>query len=203
MVTHASAKRRKLWAALILVSGVPRILSAFLLPNAFGDAYAYIVIISNMRERILSGTFSLTDLYGFWLPLYQLICAVISIPFGQTFYVAKVVSALFGACICLLVYDTALRLTNHQKGALGAFALVALSPLHIFNSASAMTDIPHAFFVLASACFVLRKSWRLAAVCAALAGLVRMDSWMLILLIPALQFFEERRVSILALATLL
>lgn len=203
MVMPDSAKRLPLWTALIFVSGAPRILSAFLLPNAFGDAYAYIRDIGTLSAGIYAGTFSLTNLYGFWLPLYQLICAILSIPLGHTYYVAKLVSALFGIGICLLVYDLTLRLTANRTAALLAFALIALSPLHIFNSASAMTDVPHAFFVLASAAFVLRKRWRLAASMAALAGLTRMDSWMLILLIPALQFMEERRVSIVACAILL
>ncbi|HEY0323935.1 MAG TPA: phospholipid carrier-dependent glycosyltransferase [Pyrinomonadaceae bacterium] len=198
-----SSKRFPLWPALIFVSGLPRILSAFLLPNAFGDAYAYIKDIGTMSARISSGTFSLTNLYGFWLPLYQFICAILSIPFGHPYYVGKLVSALFGVGVCLLVYDTALRLTAHRTASLLAFALIALSPLHIVNSASAMTDVPHAFFVLASACFVLRKRWTWAALLAALAGLTRMDSWMLILLIPALQFLEERRISIVACMTLL
>ena len=190
-----SAKRLPLWPTLIFICGVPRILGAFLLPNAFGDAYAYIRDIGTMSARIRAGTLSLTDLYGFWLPLYQLICAAASAVFGHPFYTAKLVSALFGMGICLLVYETAFRLTAHRTTSLMAFALIALSPLHIFNSASAMTDVPHAFFVLASACFVLRKRWVAAAVFATLAGLTRMDSWMLILLIPALQLLEERRVS--------
>lgn len=203
MIMPDSAKRLTLPAALIFVSGAPRILSAFLLPNAFGDAYAYIRDIGTMSAGIYAGTFSLTNLYGFWLPLYQLICAILSIPLGHPYYVAKLVSALFGIGICLLVYDLAFRLTGHRTASLLAFALIALSPLHIFNSASAMTDVPHAFFVTASAAFVLRKRWRLAATLAALAGLTRMDSWMLILLIPSLQFIEDRRVSIQACAILL
>jgi hypothetical protein len=186
------------WIALILIAGVPRILGAFLLPNAFGDAYVYIRDAGTMSSKLASGTLALTDLYGFWLPLYQLICAALIVLFGHPFYTAKLVSALFGVGICLLVYDISLRLTAHRKAALLSFALIALNPLHIFNSASAMTDVPNAFFVVASASFVLRKRWTLAAIMGALAGLTRVDSWMLIVLIPALQFFEERRVSLIA-----
>lgn len=203
MTMQDSYKALRLWPALILVSGVPRILCAFLLPNAFGDAYAYIREVETLSAKISSGTLSLTDLYGFWLPLYQLISAVLNVPFGQPFYVARLVSALFGIGICLLVYDITLRLTAHRKAALLAFALVALNPLHIFNSASAMTDVPNAFFVLASAYCLLRKRWMLAALMGALAGLTRVDSWMLILLIPALQLLKERRISVASIAILL
>jgi hypothetical protein len=199
----APAKNFRLWSVLLLVSGVPRILAAFLLPNAFGDAYAYIREVEVLSAKLNAGTFSLTDLYGFWLPLYQLICAVVSVLVGHPYYVAKVVSALFGVGICLLVYELSLRLTGSRTAALLTFALIALSPLHIFNSASAMTDIPHAFFVVAGVYFILQKSWLLAAVMIALAGLTRVDSWMLIIFIPALQFIEERRVSPVACAILL
>src|SRR5256885_6729542 len=153
----ARLKSVAFWTALVLVAGVPRILAAFLLPNAFGDAYAYIRDVGTMSAKLSAGTFSITDLYGFWLPLYQLICAAVSALVGHPFYVSKVVSALFGMGICLLVYEMSLRLTAHRTASLLTFALVALSPLHIFNSASAMTDIPHAFFVLAGVYFVMRK----------------------------------------------
>jgi hypothetical protein len=65
-----------------------------------------------------------------------------------------------------------------------------------------MTDVPHAFFLLASLYFCLKERWVFAAVFAALAGLTRMESWMFIALIPAIQFFRERRVSIAAVAIL-
>jgi predicted membrane-bound dolichyl-phosphate-mannose-protein mannosyltransferase len=198
MVRPALAKHFSLWGALILVCGAPRIIGAFLLPNAFGDAGAYIEGVGTMSAKLSAGTFCLTDLYGFWLPLYQFICAGVSVLVGHPFYMSKLVSAVFGVGVCLLVYDTSLRLTSHRTASLLTFALIAVSPLHIFNSASAMTDVPHAFFVLAGVACVLRRRWILAALFVALAGLTRMDSWMLIVLIPALQFLEERRVSVIA-----
>ena len=145
------------------------------------------------------GTFALTDLYGFWLPLYQFISAVVNVFLGNGFYAGKIVSALFGIGSCLLIYSITLRLTASHRAALLGFALIALNPLHITYSASAMTDVPHAFFVLASLYFVLQRGWVLAAVFAALAGLTRVESWMFIALIPAIQFLKERRISITAL----
>src|SRR5712671_6738399 len=95
---------RTLWPTLILVSGLPRIAGAFFLPNAFGDAYVYIRDIGTMSTKMANGTFRLTDLYGFWLPLYQLISAVPNILIRNGFYTGKIVSALFGIGSCLLVY---------------------------------------------------------------------------------------------------
>lgn len=191
------------WVGLILIAGIPRILGAFWLPNAFGDAYAYLQLIEVMRAQIVAGTFSTNDLYGFWFPLYQLTCAAIGAIFGHSFYVAKLVSALCGTGICLFVFQITQRLTANRLFSLIAFALVALSPLHILNSVSALTDIPHAFLVIACLYFVLEKRWEVAALFAAAAGFVRIESWMLIALLPILQFIAERRVSLLACGILL
>jgi len=150
-----------------------------------------------------SGTLALTDLYGFWLPLYQLISAVVNIFLKNGFYAGKIVSAMFGIGSCLLVYSITLRLTASSKAALFGFLLIALNPLHITYSASAMTDVPHAFFVLASLYFVLRRGWVFAAAFAALAGFTRVESWMFIVLIPAIQFLRERRISITTLLILI
>src|ERR1041385_6757580 len=195
--------RRVFWPALILIAAIPRILGAFFLPNTFGDAYVYIRDIGNLSTKIKAGTFALTDLYGFWLPLYQLIAAVINVFVGNGFYAGKTVAALFGIGACLLVYALTLRLTEHKFAALLAFLLIALNPLHILNSTSALTDVPHAFLVLASMYFVLKRSWTAAAVFAALAGFTRVESWMFLALIPLVQFWNERRVSIAAILILL
>src|SRR6266404_532966 len=189
---------RTLWATLVLVSGIPRIAGALVLPNAFGDAYVYIRDIGTMSTKLSQGTFALTDLYGFWLPLFQFVSAVVNVFLRNGFYAGKIVSALFGVGSCLLVYNITLRLTASTKAALVGFALIALNPLHITYSASAMTDVPHAFFVLASLYFALQRGWVLAAIFAALAGLTRVESWMFIALIPAIQFLRERRISITA-----
>lgn len=188
-----------LWAGLSLFSGIPRILGAFLLPNAFGDAYTYLEYIDAMRSKIADGTFEIQDLYGFWFPMYQFTCAVASLLFGHTYYVAKLVSALCGIGVCLLVYQISIRLTGHQPLSLLAFALAAINPLHVFYSSSSMTDIPHGFLVMASLYFALEKRWKVAAVFAAAATFMRIESWMLIVLLPALQFLFQRRVSLAAL----
>jgi dolichyl-phosphate-mannose-protein mannosyltransferase len=191
------------WLKLVLVSAIPRILGAFFLPNAFGDAYVYIRDIGDLSTKLSARTFVFADLYGFWLPLYQFISAVINVFVGNGFYTGKIVSALFGVGSCLLVYSITLKLTAHRTAALLSFALIALNPLHIFYSASAMTDVPHAFFVLASLHFVLKRAWVAGAIFAALAGFTRVESWMFIALIPLIQFLREARISFVALLILL
>ena len=185
------------------VAALPRLFGAFFLPNTFGDAYVYIRDIGTLSTKLKSGTFVITDVYGFWLPLYQFVAAVVNVFVGNGFYTGKIVSALSGVGVCLFVYAITLRVVRHQTAALLAFLLIALNPLHIVNSASAMTDVPHALLVLASLYFVLKKRWVFAAVFATLAGLTRVESWMLIALIPAIQLWKERRVSIPAILIML
>ncbi len=188
---------RKL-VALYSLALVPRILGAFFLPNAFGDAYAYIQEIGTLSTKLSNGSFDLTDLFGFWLPLYQFISALLNLVIRNGFYSGKIIAALFGAATCVFVYLATTRLTNNETAARWMFVLIAFNPLHIFYSASAMTDVPHAFFVLAALYFVLTENWIIAAIFAALAGLTRVESWMLIALLPFLQFARERRISIVA-----
>jgi len=189
-------RRFRVGVGLFAIAAIPRLLGAFLLPNTFGDAYVYIRDIGVLSTKIKAGTFAITDLYGFWLPLYQFISAVINVIVGNGFYTGKIVAALFGVGVCLLVYAITLQLVEHKTASLLAFLLIALSPLHILTSTSALTDVPHTFFVLAALYFVLRRRWLVAATFAALAGFTRVESWMLIALIPALQFWKERRVSV-------
>lgn len=196
-------QRLKLGLGLFAIAAVPRLLGAFFLPNTFGDAYVYIRDIGTLSTKIKTGAVAITDLYGFWLPFYQFISAVVNVFVSNGFYTGKIVAALFGVGVCLLVYALTLQLVENRTAALLAFLLIALSPLHILTSTSALTDVPHAFFVLASLYFVLRKRWVVAAVFAALAGLTRVESWMLIALIPALQLWKERRVSISAIVIML
>jgi Dolichyl-phosphate-mannose-protein mannosyltransferase len=188
---------------LFLVAAIPRVLGAFFLPNAFGDAYVYIQEIGTLSTKIGAGSFRLTDLFGFWLPLYQMIAALLNVFVRNGFYSGKIVAAFFGAGTCLFVYLVTKRLTQNEGAALCMFLVIAFNPLHVFYSASAMTDVPHAFFVLGALYFVLTRNWIVAATFAALAGFTRVESWMFIAVLPCIQFIKERRISIPALIILI
>jgi len=189
--------------ALTVVSLLPRLAGTLWLPNAFGDAYAYTEQIYYMRRALLAGTFSLANLFGFWLPLYQLICAGLSALVGSPFYVPKVISALTGAGVCLLVFLLTLDLTANRFWSFVCFALVAVNPYHVLYSSSALTDVPHAFVVLLCAYCCIRDRWLLAALCGLVAGLIRIESWTLVTLIPLLQVMRARRISPVACMVLL
>ena len=188
--------RLSLLVVLLLTAGIPRLLAAFLLPNEEGDPYAYVQAIDMMRASLVNGTFTISELFGFWLPLYQFVCALITVLVGHPLYVAKVFSAVCGIAVCLLVFRFSELLTSNRMFALLAFGLIALNPIHIMYSAFSMSDVPHALLVIGSLYFAIKDRWILASILVALGGLMRPESWVFILLFPALQLLIHRRVSL-------
>jgi hypothetical protein len=180
-------------ALLTLTAGVPRIVGALLVhKEPFGDAYCYIEQATMMRGKIVTGYLAIENLYGFWLPLYQFFCSIVAVPFNQPVYVSRLVAAIAGTGVCLLVYVFSYLLTSSQRLSLAAFLAIAFNPFHLEYSFSAMTDIPHALLVMACLYFVITDRWKLAALMAAAACLIRLESWMLILLVPAIQVMRRR-----------
>src|SRR5258706_5873386 len=206
MKEQSRVSRRRLIGGLVLVAvaaGLPRIIGAlFLHKKPCGDAYCYVEQVCGMRWHLVSGTFSVRDLCGFWLPLYQCFCSLISLVINQPVYISKLVAALAGTGVCVFVYLCTNILTASQRLALLAALAIALNPFHIEYSASAMTDMPHALLVLACLYFVLTEKWILAACVGAAACLIRMESWALIAVFPTLYFLRRRRVPVLSMLIL-
>src|SRR5215813_1494649 len=115
MLQNSSVRWR--WLIMFSVAAIPRLLGAFLLPNAFGDAYVYIQEIGTLSTKISNGSFRLTDLFGFWLPLFQFISAVANLVVKNGFYSGKIVSALSGAGACLFVFAITRQLTTNERAA--------------------------------------------------------------------------------------
>jgi hypothetical protein len=185
--------------AVLLAAGVPRLAGVFLIEKEpFGDAYCYIEQAVANRGKMLAGTFSINDLYGFWLPLYQFFCSLVILVVNQPVYVSRLISALAGTLVCLLVYVCSDILTANKPVSLIAALAIALSPFHLQYSAAAMTDLPHAVMVMACLYCVLTQRWTLAALAGAAACLIRLDSWMLIILVPAIQLVRARKLPIVS-----
>jgi hypothetical protein len=181
-----------------LTAGIPRIIGAlFFLKEPFGDAYCYIEQVTSMRGKMVAGVFAVENLYGFWLPLYQFICAIVSLVVNKPVYVSRMAAALAGTGVCVLVYLCSYILTSNSRVSLLAFLAIAFNPFHLEYSSSAMTDVPHALLVIGCMYFILTERWTLAAVLGAAACLIRLESWMLIVLVPAIQFILRRKVPIL------
>ena len=188
---HSNSPTRLQLLLVFIASTVPRLIGALWLPNAFGDAYAYIEQTYYLRRALLDGSFSVSSLFGFWLPLYQFICAIVSAVVGNTFYVPKIISAICGGGICVLVCALTWELTFSKSSTLVTTIIVAVNPYHIFYSSSAMTDVPHAFFILLCAYCCIKGRWWIASVFALSAGLMRIESWTLIPLIPVAYFLSS------------
>jgi hypothetical protein len=181
---------------LVFLAGLPRVMAAILLPNEEGDPYSYFRAIQIMRAAIVGGTFTIPELFGFWLPLYQFVCASISAVVGDPLYVAKLVSAACGTGVCLLVFFASLRLTASAALAFLSFALIAFNPIHIMYSAFSMSDVPHALLVMGGLVCAMTGHWVLAGMMIASGGLMRPESWAFIPLLPALQWLLQRRVTL-------
>lgn len=190
--------RTPYWIAVWLFALGIRLTAAFLLPNAEQDGYSYAEIIARFSAQLSSGHFRLTDLFGFWLPLFQITAAIPNVWIGHALIAGKVLSAICGAISCVLVFAIAHRMTRSLALGFLAFGLVVFNPLHLLYSAACMTDVPSACLVLASLWFVLKERWTLAAAFAALAGCVRLEPWVLIFVLPLIQFVSNQRISITA-----
>ena len=191
------------WIFLWLAALASRLAAAFLLPNAEQDGYSYAEMTARLAEKLRACSFHLTDLFGFWPPLFQFIAAIPNIWIHNGLVAGKLVSLVSGALTCLLVFGVTWRLTRNVGWACLAYALVLVNPLHILYSASSMSDVPHACLVIASLWFVLQRRWMMAAVCGMLAAGMRMEAWPLLILLPLIQFAVERRVTLPAVGILL
>ncbi len=182
------------WVMLCLVALGTRLPGAFFFPNAEQDGYCDAETIARFTAAIADGTFRTADLYGFWLPLFQLVAAILNLLIHNALLAGKILSAFAGAVSCLLAAAITVKLTRSKPIALIAFALVLLSPIHFIYSSACMTDVPFGCLLLACLWSVMDEHWTSASILAALAGAVRVEGWVLIPLLPLLQFVRERRV---------
>jgi hypothetical protein len=178
-----------------LIAITTRIAAAIALPNAEQDGYSYAEIINRLTNRIDAGQLRVADLYGFWLPLFQLAATALNLVLHNGVVAGKVVNAICGAATIVVVFLITVELTGTIRFALLTAGLMLLNPLHLLYSAACMTDVPHACLVMISLWCAMRRKWLVSAVFGALAGLVRIESWTLLLALPVLQWACERRIS--------
>jgi Gpi18-like mannosyltransferase len=193
-------RSRWIWTLLWSIALAVRVPASFLLPNAERDGYSYAEIIAWLSANL--GHLRLADLFGFWLPLFQLTAAIPNVWIHDPLLTGKILSGLSGAASCVLVFAITQKLTRSVALSSLTFVLVVCNPLHILYSAASMTDVPHACLVLASVWFLVQERWLGAAIFAAMAESVRPEAWTFILLLPLLQIIRERRVSLIALGLL-
>ena len=158
-----------------------RLAAAFLLPNAEQDGYSYAEMTARFSQKLSAGNFHLTDLFGFWPPLFQFIAAIPNLWIQDGLIAGQAgqlrCRAQSPAC---LVFAVARRLTRSVGWACLAYLLVLVNPLHILYSGSSMSDVPHACLVIASLWFALERRWMIAAICGMVAEGMRMEAWTLL-----------------------
>lgn len=192
----SSASTSTLVVALVWVIALAsRAAAAFVLPNAEQDGYSYAEVIERLTKQLETGQFHLSDLYGFWLPGFQAASALVNLVVHEPLLVGKIVNGLCGAVSIVLVFLIGRVVTGSVLFSLLASGLMLLDPLHVVYSAACMTDVPHATIVLASLWFAVRRHWLGAALFAAAAESIRIESWALIAAIPMLQWLQERRIA--------
>jgi len=194
---------RWLFVAIGAIAIVSRIVASVTLPNAEQDGYSYAEIVERLTQHLETSQFHFSDLYGFWLPLFQVVTATLNLAIHDPLVAGKIVNVICGAAAAILVFDLTQRLTGSILFSLGAFAVIVTDPLHILYSAACMTDVPHGTLVLASLWFALRSKWTGAAVMGALAGCIRIESWALLLVLPTLQVIWTKRLPLLSILILL
>lgn len=199
-----SAKARYgLFTALIMIALTSRIWAAISLPNAEQDGYSYAETIGQLSNHFRAGHLGASDLYGFWLPLFQLVAGLLNVWIHDPIVAGKIINLLCGAASLVLVFDLTRVLTGSVAWSVLTFLLLLIDPFHLLYSAACMTDVPHACLVLSSLWLVMRRRWLAAAIVAALAECIRVESWALIAAVPLLQLMLERRISLPVLCILL
>jgi len=191
------------FATLFAIALASRIWAGVSLPNAEQDGYSYAEIAGQLTDRFREGHLTASDFYGFWLPLFQLGAAVLNIWVNDPIIAGKIINVLCGAVSLVLVFELTRILTGSIAWSVLTFLLLLADPFHVLYSASCMTDVPHTCLVLGSLWFVMQRRWLAAAIVAALAECMRVESWALIAALPLLQLALERRISVTALGILL
>ncbi len=199
--TLAAARRwvvPALFAAIALAVAA-RVAAFFLLPNIDGDAYCYLDKARELRAALLSGSLRVPDLFFFWLPLYPLAVALVSLAFpggGHLMFVGKLVSAVSGLAACWLVYRIILTMTRRSLVAWVGALCVAFDPWQLLYSSNSMTELPFEACVLGALDRVLARRWTAASVILVAAGFLRIEAWPLAALVPVAACLAERKIRL-------
>ncbi len=162
---------------LFLVALAPRLAALAFLPNPEQDAWSYAEQTGILAARWGEGLPEPRDFYGFWLPGYQALAVLFSLPGLEPLMAARLLTTLFGAAGCLLVHTLTFRLTRRRLFAVLAFLFVAFNPMHLLYSAASMTDVPHATLVVAALTAACAGRWGFGALVLAFAGTMRLEAW--------------------------
>src|SRR5665213_737375 len=143
------------------------------MPEPFEDGYGHWLIAANIAStgRLQDPLFGMQDT---WLPGYQLLAAAVLKIFGLwSLESLKVLGALIGLGTLACVYALA---PNARQGRL-AVALLALNPVFLFTSGSAVAEPLLTALLTAGALAAVRGRMKVAAILAMLACATATKAW--------------------------
>ena len=148
-------------ARVSLIVIAPVALRAFLtgfVDEIDADGYSGVLIAERIAESFRSGAFNWGLLYvPAWMPAWHLVCAAAQLLVSEPYYVPKLLSALFGGLSPALVFLITRRLSPRERTAWIAWGITAVLPLHVFYSATAMSEPFSGFWILLAVLALLRS----------------------------------------------
>jgi hypothetical protein len=126
------------------------------------------------------------------MPAWHVACAAVELAVREPYFVPKALSALFGGLTPAVTFFLARRVTENRATPWIAWAIAAVSPLHVLYSATAMTEAFFGFWFLLSVLLFLKDRVIGSAAAMAPAAFTRFDVWILLIVLPALAFLQMR-----------
>ena len=157
---------------LMVLSGVLLLLAAQM-PEPFEDGYGHWLIAANLAStgHLADPIFGMQDT---WLPGYHVLAAAMLKLFGLwSLGALKMLGAAMGLATLAAVYALA---PNGRQGRL-AVALLALNPVFLFTSGSAVVEPLMTALLTAAGLAAMRRRMKLAAALAALACVTATKAW--------------------------
>jgi hypothetical protein len=165
------------------------LLLAAQLPEPFEDGYGHWLIAANLAStgQLRDPLFGMEDT---WLFGYHLVAAAVLHVFGLWQLGAlKALSAILGLATLACVYALA---PNQRQGKL-AVALLALNPIFLFTSGSAVAEPLLTALLTGAGLAAVRGRMKIAAMLAALAAVTATKAWIWIVAAVSLALFETLR----------
>lgn len=175
-------------ASLIGVGAILLLLSAQV-PEPFEDGYGHWLIAANLAStgQLHDPLFGMEDT---WLFGYHVLAAGVLRAFGLwQFGALKVLSAVLALATLACVFALA---PNRRQGTL-AVALLALNPIFLFTSGSAVVEPLLTTLLTGAALAAVRGRMKLASLLAAVAAVTATKAWIWIVAAVALALFESLR----------
>jgi cellulose synthase/poly-beta-1,6-N-acetylglucosamine synthase-like glycosyltransferase len=173
-------------AVLLVLAGVLLVVAAQL-PEPFEDGYGHWLIAANLASSGLlhDPLFGMEDT---WLVGYHLLAGAVLHVFGVWQLGAlKVLSAMLALATLACVYALA---PNRRQGTL-AVALLALNPIFLFTSGSAVVEPLLTTLLTGAGLAAVRGRMKVASLLAGLAAVTATKAWIWIAAVVALAVFER------------